>query len=125
MKIIKLSINSSKESVLRQTPNNDGVWGDYRFIVNEEVDECDYWVVYSKGMKKNEVTKVYPGNMIFIAGEPQPVYHYANQFIENFNIVVAARNDIVHKNIIRSQPAQLWWVGRKIKDCNGVISLTI
>ena len=30
---VKLSINSPTEGLLRQTPNNDGVWGNINFIL--------------------------------------------------------------------------------------------
>ena len=39
---IKLSTNDNKNALLRQTPNNDGVWGKYRFHINHEIEECDW-----------------------------------------------------------------------------------
>jgi len=124
MKLVKLSINSSKESVYRQSPNNDGIWGQYKFIVNEEIEECDFWVVYSKGERKSDASKVAPENIIFISGEPEPIYHYANKFVKQFSTVVTTRQDIDHSNIINLHPAQPWWVGRRtIKDGSIVFDL--
>ncbi len=122
---IKLSINSPIAGLLRQTPNNDGVWGAYKFFINEDVEECDYWVVYSKGEKSNISTKVASQNMIFISGEPEPIYHYAKRFIKNFHTVITTRKDINHPNIINLHPAQPWWVGRKMKETGEInFSLT-
>ena len=120
MKKIKLSINSPKEGLLRQTPNNEGVWGDYKFYINEPVDECDYWVIYSKGEKQNNKTKVSRDNLVLLTGEPEPVYHYATGFIKNFGRVLTSRKDIKHSSLTHIQPAQPWWVGRKMLQ-NGSI----
>lgn len=115
MKTIKLSINSPTEGLFRQTPNNDGIWNNYKFYINQEVDECDFWVVYSKGEKKDDTSKVAPESLIFISGEPEPVYHYAKSFVKKFGTVITTRKDIKHPNIIHLQPAQPWWVGRNMK----------
>ena len=116
MKKIKLSINSPKEGLLRQTPNNDGVWGNYKFYINEPIDECDYWVIYSKGEKNNNKTKVSKENLVLLTGEPEPIYHYAPSFIKRFGKILTSRKDIKHSNITHIQPAQPWWVGRKMFD---------
>jgi len=42
---IKLSINL-KHPLLLQTPGGCGQWKDATFILNEEVAECDAWIVY-------------------------------------------------------------------------------
>lgn len=109
---VKLSINAPVEGVLRQSPGCSGVWGNYRFYINEDIDECDFWVVYSKGRKINESCRVAPENTIFITGEPVTIYHYDHKFLKQFDTVVSCRKDIEHKNIIYNQPAQPWHLGR-------------
>lgn len=116
MKKIKLSINSPREGLLRQTPNNDGIWGDYKFFINEPIEECDYWVIYSKGENNNNKTLVNKENLVLLTGEPEPIYHYAASFIKRFGKILTSRRDIIHSNITYIQPAQPWWVGRKIFD---------
>lgn len=93
---VKLSINAPAEGLLRQTPDSSGVWRKYKFLINSDVEECDFWVVYSKGCKKNENAKVSPNNLILITGEPEPVYHYDRRFIKQFSRVIACRRDIKH-----------------------------
>ena len=114
MKKIKLSINSPVQGLLRQTPNNDGVWGDYKFYINEFVEKCDYWVIYSKGEKHNNKTKVSRENLVLLTGEPEPIYHYAPRFIKKFGKILTSRKDIKHSNVKYIQPAQPWWLGRKM-----------
>lgn len=120
MKKIKLSINSPREGLLRQTPNNDGIWGDYKFFINEPIEECDYWVIYSKGEKLNNLTKVSRDNLVLLTGEPESIYHYAPRFIAKFGRVLTSRKDIRHPYLTNIQPAQPWWVGRKMLQ-NGKI----
>ena len=43
---VRLTTSFPSWPLLRQTPGGRGVWGDHRFFVNEDVDACDYWVVY-------------------------------------------------------------------------------
>lgn len=126
MKTIKLSINSPTEGLLRQTPRGDGVWGNYKFEINNEVEECDFWVVYSKGQRFNESTRVAPENLLLITGEPEAIYHYAKGFIKQFPTVLTTRNDIRVPKVIKSQPAQPWWVGRRVGfGVNGKISFQL
>lgn len=109
---VKLSINAPTAGLLRQTPGSCSIWGDYKFYINQEIDECDFWVVFSKGEKKNETTKVSPNNLIFITGEPEPIYHYDKRFIKQFGKIISCRRDINHADLIFSQPAQPWHLGR-------------
>lgn len=115
---IKLNINSPKAGLLRQSPNGDGIWGNYQFFINEDVPECDFWIVYSKGIDKYNECFVSPENIYLITGEPESVYHYAKRFVNNFSKVLTSRKDISHNNVISIQPAQPWWVGR-LRDNNG------
>lgn len=113
MKTVKLSINSPTDGLLRQTPAGDGVWGDYKFEINNDVAECDFWVVYSKGQKFDENCSVAPENIILLTGEPEAIYHYAKGFVRQFPTVMTTRNDLKAPRLIKTQPAQPWWVGRK------------
>jgi len=109
---VKLSINAPTQGLLRQTPDSSGIWGDYKFYINQDIDECDFWVVFSKGTMKNEKTKVSPKNLIFITGEPEPIYHYAKKGIRQYAKVIACRKDIKHPDLIYDQPGQPWHLGR-------------
>ena len=113
---VKLSINSPKLGLLRQTPNNDGIWDNYKFYINDNVEECDFWVVYSKGEWKNNKSKVSNDNLILLTGEPESIYHYSQFFVKKFGTVLTSRKDLNHKKIIQTHPAQPWWVGRKISS---------
>ena len=121
---VKVSINSPREGLLRQTLNGDGVWAGFKFFINEDVRECDYWIIYSKGTHKFNSTKVPKGNVFLLTGEPESVYHYSPLFIQKFSKIITSRRDIRHKEIDYSHPAQPWWIGKRI-DSNGSISYTM
>lgn len=59
MNIVKVSSGDKDLSklLLRQTPGCNGIWGNCRFYVNEDIDQCDWWVVcHGSGLKKIETT---------------------------------------------------------------------
>lgn len=122
MYVVKLSINAPIASVISQTPKNLGIWGDYKFHINDDIDECDFWVIYSKGQRINETVNVPPENIIFISGEPETIYHYDKRFVNQFSTVVTTRQDIKHSNIIYDHPGQPWHIGRVV---NGDCEITI
>ena len=113
MKIVKLSINSPTAGILRQSILGDGVWGNYKFEINNNVKSCDYWFVYSKGQPFTEISNVPQDNVVLITGEPEAIYHYSDAFVRQFSTVVTTRTDLKGPKIVTSHPAQPWWVGRK------------
>jgi len=68
-------------TMLRQTPKQDGVWEDMQFVIDEvntdtPITDCDYFIVYNWTLR--EITVNCPkGNRWIISGEP-PIH--TNQF---------------------------------------------
>lgn len=112
MKKIKLSIAFDNENCNRQLPGCGFVWKDYEFIINRPCEEADYWVVYSKGNRKAETCRVAIENTLFITGEPDSVYHYSQGFVNQFAKVVSCQRYLKHRNLVYSQPAQPWHIGK-------------
>lgn len=107
---IKLSVHSDWP-VLRQTPGENGVWENFRFFVNQDIDECDWWVV-SDSLPKTETCKCDPQKTIFVTGEPPTIKSYDNDFLKQFKtIITCERNDIKHPNIIYNQQGLFWMIG--------------
>ena len=107
---IKLSTSFPEWPIIRQTPGRSGIWGDCRFLVNEDVDECDFWVVYDDVLRP-ETTRCPPGNTLLITGEPPSVKTYHQRFLAQFGAVLTSHRDLVHPNIINRQQAMPWMVG--------------
>jgi hypothetical protein len=108
---VKVSIYEDASVFLRQTPSCTGYWRNYQFLVNQDIDEADFWIVVSKGRRTNEKCKVSPKNVVFISGEPDSVYRYANSFLKQFSIIVAPSNLIKHQHKIIMQPGLMWFLG--------------
>jgi len=109
-KIVKITTNFDAPYVMRQTPGWNGEWGDYKFILNQPVEECDYWVVF-EGLREIEHTVCPATNTLFITGEPESVRPYSEVFLKQFNRVLTSQRNILHSNPIFSQQGFLWWVG--------------
>lgn len=112
---VKLSIATDNSGCGRQLPSGKLEWKGYQFCINDDTDEADFWVVYSKGRRKSETCSVAPENTLFITGEPDSVYHYSSGFVKQFAKVVSCQKNIRHKNIVYDQPAQPWHIGKKSK----------
>lgn len=115
---VKLSIAKDNQGCARQTPSGKAIWGNYEFYINQEVEEADFWAVYSKGERKTETCKVSPKNTVFVTGEPETVYHYSKGFIKQFGKAVVCQESIKHPNKVHYQPAQPWHIG-KVDKGNG------
>jgi len=94
-----------------QSPGNRGVWGDYRFEINTDVDECDFWVVF-ESVPSRSVAKVPHGNTIAVLSEPDHLRGYSPEYLRQFDWVVTWRNDIQMSNVMRSWCLDGWWLKR-------------
>ena len=112
---VKLSVQFPKEWILRQTPGGEGRWGNCAFHVNDQVAECDYWVVYDKPARP-ESTVCPPENVILITGEPPSVARYHPRFLAQFGLVVTCHEDIEHPRVLLRQQGLPWHVGRRQRD---------
>ncbi|HEY9046533.1 MAG TPA: glycosyltransferase family 10 [Ohtaekwangia sp.] len=91
-------------------------WGDFQFeINNDSVTECDVWIVH-ESVDKIETVKCPPQNVILIVSEEkQQVPHYDQKYIDQFETVVTSRDDLKHRNLLRTFNLNPWRV-RKTYD---------
>jgi hypothetical protein len=108
---VRISNTYPEWPLLRQTPGGKGVWGNCRFFVNEDADECDYWVVH-EGLLKAERAVCPPENTILITGEPPAVKTYDPGFLKQFATIIACDRNTDHPNVVLSQQSLPWHVGR-------------
>ena len=107
---VKISTPDYKWPLIRQTPGQKGIWGDYEFIINEDIEECDYWVVY-EGLEHKENVYCYPENIFLITGEPPSVKKYNKNFLQQFFGVITSHTEIEHSRRFYTQQALPWMVG--------------
>ncbi len=101
--------------IIRQTPLQQGVWGDYAFDINQESKKCDYWVVYEE-LAKGESAYCPRENTILITAEPPTLKQYRPEFLKQFAAVITCRGDLNHPQTIIDQPGLPWHVGRAQKS---------
>jgi hypothetical protein len=118
MKIIKISfpqlgwpLSKQKEPLLKQTPYSSGIWGDYKFIINSNIDYCDYWVVYDK-IERNEINFCPSQNTLFITGEPPTTKEYDNKYYNQFAHIITCHQAIHHKNVHHFLQGQMWFINK-------------
>jgi hypothetical protein len=110
LKHIKLSHPFKSQYLIRQTPGSSGIWGGYEFHINQEIEYCDYWVVY-EGLNNEDQTHCAPENTIIITGEPPSIKKYNSRFISQFSTVITCHTDLNHPHVILSQQSQPWHIG--------------
>jgi hypothetical protein len=122
LKIIKISFASkiNKLLLLRQTPNCSGVWGDCKFVINENLDKYDWWIVlHVSGLSVTESSNCDPSNIIYVSMEPKEVVgSVSNCFHKQFSQIVSTDRSIIHKNIIYKN-FHSWWAGLSVKHTKG------
>jgi len=110
---VKLTTNSPKEPILRQTPGGHGVWGNSQFIVNRNIEECDFWVVYD-GLLDKEKTRCPRKHTVFITGEPPTFRKYDPAFLRQFATIITCHRNLEHKGAMYTQQGLNWAVGRRV-----------
>ncbi|MCX8487892.1 MAG: glycosyltransferase family 10, partial [Opitutales bacterium] len=106
---IKLSINL-KHPLLLQTPGGLGQWKDATFILNEEVAECDAWIVY-EGLFGKETTRCPANQVMLITGEPSDIRIYEPGWLRSFDRVRTVQPDITHPRRTVGHTALPWYLG--------------
>ncbi len=106
----------------RQLPSRSNVFDNCQFYINEEVKECDYWFVYGD-LSEIDSSVCPEGNTVLITCEPPSIKTYAPAFVSQFDAVITSQRKIkkYHKNVIFSQQAFPWHVGRIYRE-NGIDS---
>ena len=110
---IKYTNNFPQWPLLRHSPDNSGRWDNCQFYVNQDIEECDYWIVF-EGLNKPETVKCPPENIIFITAEPPSVKSYNEEFLKQFATVITCHKELIHSHIILEQQALPWHVGRRV-----------
>ena len=113
MQIVKLTFPFPNWDLKRQTPGSNGVWGNFKFFINEEIDECDYWFVFDHLSKPSEKVVCPTSNIVLLTGEPSSIKQYSQTFIDQFSHVITCQPEINHRNITYHHTGHPWFIGAK------------
>jgi hypothetical protein len=114
--MIKVKLNFPGWPIERQTPGHHGVWGNCQFLCNQDVEECDFWVVFDVLGKRREKTRCPRDNTIFIACESPSIRTYPKKFLSQFAHVITCQRDIEHQNPVFGQVGFPWHIGRNQRN---------
>jgi len=109
---VKLSTSSPGWPLARQSPGCQGIWGNCHFLIDDDTDECDVWVVYA-GLAWRQTASCPPQNTVFVDGEPPSVKGYPARFLHQFATLVTCRRGLRHPRVIHQQQGLPWHVGRR------------
>jgi len=114
------------EIMPRQTAHHSCVSSDgkYKFYINEDVDDPDFWVVQGKGIRQPETCHVAPENTIFLSTEPRSVLMYPQKYLRQFGLVCTCQARTKHPNL-HLAPAVLPWLVGCTEDKEGKCHFTI
>jgi len=126
MKKIKLSIpklgwplSDQPYHYIRQTPGNSGIWKDFKFYVNSNVAECDYWIIYDQ-LEKQEMCNCPRENTILITGEPPSVREYNSEYCNQFAHIITCHNSLTHRNRFEYIQGQMWFVNKTYDELSEI-----
>ena len=112
MYIVKLTFNYDW-LLFRQTPGNSGIWGNYRFVIDQELIECDYWIIYTEHGLTQEKCRCNPDNIVFLPAEGfQTSEKYPLNFLKQFAQILTVQREIKGENILYGQSANPWFIER-------------
>lgn len=116
MKIVKLSFHYDWP-LFRQTPQCLGEWGDYKFIIDRDLKECDFWIIYTEYGLETETVRCNPENIIFVPGECYNTSpRFSQKFLDQFGMLVTVQRELNHRNIKLLHNANPWFIGKSYDE---------
>ncbi|SHN24067.1 glycosyltransferase family 10 domain-containing protein [Mucilaginibacter sp. OK098] len=115
MKIIKLT-TPWRHDFLKSQLNPQIV--DYKFEIDNDCRECDYWIVWGDIPHEHErmVVKCPPSNVIYMTDEAHEQKQFNQKFLDQFNYVITCREDLHHRNLIQTHEINHWQLSKSFTD---------
>ncbi len=112
---IKISAGDKEtaQGMLRQNPHgkNISACGKYEFIISEDIEEADFWMVRNKYIKQPETCIVAPENTVLLVSEPESVVYFPQKYTNQFGMLCTCQEHAKHKNILYTPAILPWFVG--------------
>jgi len=109
--VVKVTTSSphARWPIARQTPGGLAKWGDYHFVINQDIPACDAWVVIDD-LQYRESCPCPPQRTILASTEPPIHGRYYEAFLAQFGLVVTCGGyDYRQPNVYESFPLQPWY----------------
>lgn len=112
---VKLTTEYPHLNLERFSPAGSLMWGNCKFVVNQPVDACDYWMVID-GLLESDSTICPPENVILFTAEPPAVRSYSTSFVDQFSAVVTCQPTLRHRRVIHAPPPLPWYMDACYED---------
>jgi hypothetical protein len=116
VKTVKLTFPPEEWDITKYSPSGKCIWRDYEFILNQEIEEPDYWLVCGNTTHDQEKAIIESENVILDTSESADIVKYPEEFLNQFGYVSSFRNDIKHPNYIKSVPVIPWFIKRNFNE---------
>ncbi len=117
MKTIKFTSPGADKTLIDQTPASSGIFGDYQFVINDDTQNCDWWVVL-EGITEEQHANCPKNRTIFVSGEPESVKKYDSAFLAQFEYVVTCQTNLQHPRKILYHQLMPWYIGKSYDELN-------
>lgn len=104
--------NPTVANIARQLPNNQliSLDGRYQFLLDDNTEEADFWVVRNKYIHRPTTCRVARENTILMISEPQSVIHFPKKYCAQFGVVHSCQ-PVEHEHFISAPAALPWFIG--------------
>lgn len=100
LKTVKISYPNWPDDLISFTPSSSGIWGNYKFEINNDCKDCDYWVILDS-YQVGSISQVKAGLVLLVTTEEVEMRTYSNDYLAQFDIIITSRQDINGKNVIK------------------------
>jgi hypothetical protein len=113
-----LDLPGLKTQFHRLTPGLSAAWGDYTFLVNDDTQECDYWLVY--GFLEKPETVTVRKNTILLLSEEIGIKKWDDSFMQQFDIVMGSQTNVNHPHYIHDHYVCGWQVQKSYDQLDSI-----
>ena len=120
-KIVKVSspnwLNFSHEDkgLISFTPGLFGIWGNYKFEINNDCKECEYWVILDS-FQTGSNSQVKANHVVLVTTEEIEMRTYPNDYLSQFDYIITSRADINGKRVIKWHYICPWHIKRSYDE---------
>ncbi len=107
--------NYDYPDLMRQTPNNSGLWGSLKFTAGS-VSDSDYLVVLNKPNEDIKINCRIGCRWLIIQEPPYQQNDYLKKYFKHFDKIFTQIDDPAFINIIHSQTSLPWHVDKSYDD---------
>lgn len=118
---VKITTGKNSDGVFAQTPGSKGIskCGKYKFFIDEELEDPDFWIVRNKYIKSKTSSFVAPENVILMISEPNSIVSFPKAYLKQFGLICSCQEEMGDMQNVVYTPANLpWLVG--VTSQNGV-----